>query len=79
MNTIRLINCEEALRRLFDYLDHELDETQRAEMEQHLKICRGCYSRAEFEKRLKGRLAAVGAERPPVDFEHRIRKLIGNF
>lgn len=79
MNTIRLINCEEALRRLFDYLDHELDETRRAEMEQHLKICRGCYSRAEFEKLLKLKLAGVGAERPPVEFESRIRKLIGNF
>ncbi len=79
MNAIRLINCEEALHRLFDYLDHELDETRRAEMEQHLKICRGCYSRAEFEKRLKGRLAAVGAAPPSTDFESRIRKLIGNF
>lgn len=78
MSNIQAIGCEEALRRLFDYLDHELDESRRAEMEQHLKVCRGCYSRVEFEKRLKGRLATVGAEAPPSDFERRIRKLLGN-
>lgn len=79
MKHIRLINCQEALQRLFDYLDHELDAARREEMEQHLKICRACYSRAEFEKRLKLKLAGAGAERPPVEFEHRIRKLLGNF
>lgn len=79
MNDIKLIGCEESLRRLFDYLDHELDGPRHAEMEQHLKICRSCYSRAEFEKRLKARLSGVGAEKPAVEFEHRIRKLLGNF
>jgi anti-sigma factor RsiW len=79
MNPIRFINCQEALQRLFDYLDHELDEARREEMEQHLKICRSCYSRSEFEKRLKLRLAGVGAEKPAAEFEQRIRRLIGNF
>ena len=79
MSDIQAIGCEQALRRLFDYLDHELDESRRAEMEQHLKVCRGCYSRVEFEKHLKHRLAAVGAEAPSSDFERRIRKLLGNF
>ena len=79
MSNIQAIGCEEALRRLFDYLDHELDESRRAEMEQHLKVCRGCYSRVEFEKRLKHRLPPAGAEAPSSDFERRIRKLLGNF
>ncbi len=79
MNDIKLINCEEALTRLFDYLDHELDGPRHAEMEQHLKICRGCYSRAEFEKRLKTKLTGVGTEKPSGEFEVRIRKLLGNF
>ncbi|OGI49087.1 MAG: hypothetical protein A2151_00080 [Candidatus Muproteobacteria bacterium RBG_16_65_34] len=79
MNKIRLIGCEEALNRLFDYLDHELDETRRTEVEQHLKICRSCYSRAEFEKRLKGRLTAVGTEPPSDEFGRRIRALLGGF
>lgn len=79
MNKIRLIGCEEALNRLFEYLDHELDETRRTEMERHLKICRSCYSRAEFEKRLKGRLTVVGAEPLSDEFARRIRALLGGF
>ena len=79
MNDIKLINCEEALARLFDYLDHELDDHRHTEMEQHLKICRSCYSRAEFEKRLKAKLSGVAAEKPTEEFEYRIRKLLGNF
>ncbi len=79
MNDIKLINCEDALARLFDYLDHELDGHRQAEMEQHLKICRSCYSRADFETRLKTKLSGVGVERPPAELDSRIRKLLGNF
>lgn len=79
MNEISLINCEEALRRLFDYLDRELDETRCREMEQHLKISRACYSRAEFEKRLKERLPALGSEQAPASFRRRIRQLVADF
>jgi anti-sigma factor RsiW len=74
-----LTSTARGAQRLFDYLDHELDEARREEMEQHLKICRSCYSRTEFEKRLKLRLAGVGAEKPAAEFEQRIRRLIGNF
>ena len=79
MNDIKLINCEEALARLFDYLNHELDDHRHTEMEQHLKICRSCYSRAEFEKRLKAKLSGVAIEKTTEEFEHRIRTLLGNF
>ena len=79
MTNIRLIKCEEALARLLDYLDRELDPHRHTEMEQHLKVCRACYSRAEFEKRLKTRLAEVGTEKPLEEFESRIRTLLGTF
>lgn len=77
--SIKDIGCEEALRRLFDYLDRELDATHHAEMEQHLRTCRACFSRAEFERRLKRKLAESGTETPSSDFEQRIRKLLWNF
>jgi hypothetical protein len=48
-------------------------------MEQHLHTCRACYSRAEFEKRLKGKLGAVGKEPTPPEFEHRIKNLLRRF
>lgn len=77
--SIKEIGCEEALRRLFGYLDRELDAAHHAEMERHLHTCRACFSRAEFERRLKRKLAEAGTETPPPDFERRIRKLFGNF
>lgn len=53
------IDCEQALRHLFDFLDHELAPHERQAMQRHLSVCRGCYSRMEFERRLKDRLCAT--------------------
>ncbi len=79
MSDIKEIGCEEALRNLFEYLDHELDGARHAEMEQHLHTCRACYSRAEFERHLKGKLGAVGKEPAPPEFELRIKNLLRRF
>lgn len=73
------IGCEEALRRLFEYLDRELDGARHAEMERHLKTCRSCYSRAEFEKRLKSKLGTLGASPLPPEFAQRISGLLRRF
>ena len=79
MSDIKEIGCEEALRRLFEYLDRELEGARHAEMEQHLHTCRACYSRAEFEKRLKGRLGALGEEPAPPEFAQHIKTLLRRF
>lgn len=79
MSDIKLIGCEDALRRLFEYLDRELDGVRHAEMEQHLHTCRACYSRAEFEKHLKTRLGALGEVSAPPEFTHRIKNLLHRF
>ena len=39
------LTCEEALRRLDDYLDSELDERQMAMVRRHLKECDMCCGR----------------------------------
>jgi anti-sigma factor (TIGR02949 family) len=73
------IDCEAALRRLFDFLDHELDEGERDAMQRHLATCRSCYSRASFEQRLKGKLRELEREEPAVDAEERIKRLLQSF
>jgi anti-sigma factor (TIGR02949 family) len=79
MNEVRGIDCEEALRRLFEYLDAELlDESQR-EMEQHLERCRSCFSRVEFEKELKAYTAELRSAPVPPELELRIRKVLDSF
>ena len=79
MSDIKEIGCEQALRHLFEYLDRELDGARHAEVEQHLHTCRACYSRAEFEKRLKGKLGALGEEQAPPEFAQRIKGLLYRF
>jgi anti-sigma factor (TIGR02949 family) len=79
MNEVRVIDCEEALRRLFEYLDAELHGDSHREMEQHLERCRSCFSRVEFEKRLKAYTAELGREAVPPELELRIRKVLDSF
>jgi anti-sigma factor (TIGR02949 family) len=79
MNEKRPIDCDEALHRLLDFLDAELPGDSLQELEQHLERCRSCFSRFEFEKRLKAHIAALGSEPVPVELHHRILKVLDNF
>lgn len=75
----RGIDCEEAIRRLAEYLDGELAGREASEVERHLETCRSCWSRAEFERRLRDRLADLRREQVDPDFEGRIRSLLRRF
>lgn len=79
MKKVRTIGCEEALRHLLTYLDRELGEIQSRRVAQHLAICRSCFSRGEFEKRLKEQLREVGAGPVDPSFRARIKALIQDF
>jgi anti-sigma factor (TIGR02949 family) len=79
MTEVRPIDCEEALRRLFEYLDAELPGESHREMEQHLEQCRSCFSRVEFEKRLQAFTTDLGREPVPPELEARIRKVLDTF
>lgn len=71
--------CERALKRLMEYIDGELPDSEHDSVEQHLRTCRGCCSRMEFESRLKHRLSALPAEDAPSKARDRIRDLIKGF
>jgi anti-sigma factor (TIGR02949 family) len=79
MTEARAIDCEEALRRLFEYLDAELHAEPLREMEQHLERCRSCFSRVEFEKRLKAHTAELHHEPVSAELDQRIRTLLDTF
>jgi anti-sigma factor (TIGR02949 family) len=73
------INCEEALRLLATYLDGELGGAEREHVARHLKTCRSCFSRAEFERRLKAEFNQLRREEVTPAFEERVRRLITEF
>ena len=72
------MQCDDALRLLAQYLDRELSDGEHAEVERHLRTCRSCFSRAEFEQRLKGELAALSAAAVSSALQDRIRVLLDN-
>ena len=73
------IGCEEALKRLAEFIDCELSDSDHDNVERHLRTCRSCYSRMEFESRLKQRLSALSGDDAPTKSRDRIRKLIKGF
>jgi len=79
MDNLDLMTCEEALRSLAAYLDDELAGDVRQSVQRHLEFCRSCYSRAEFERRLKFELRKLGKDEVPVGFEQRVRHLLQSF
>jgi anti-sigma factor (TIGR02949 family) len=73
------IDCEQALRRLLEYVDRELGEDARASMDRHLRTCRRCFSRVEFERQLKARIHDSSLDSAPSGARDRIRALIKGF
>lgn len=79
MNERDRIRCEEVIAHLLTYLDGEIDAEKRAQIDRHLAECRACFSRAEFEKALRERLAQLGDAKAPSSLQRRIKTLIETF
>lgn len=77
MTELLTIGCDEALRLLAEYIAHELEDGEAGDVATHLERCRSCYSRAEFERRLRTQLGTVGTAPVPPTLERRIRLLLG--
>lgn len=73
------LSCEQVLEHLLAHLDQELNAETSAEIDRHLAECRGCFSRAEFERRLKSRVAQTGTASAPESLRARIKGLIERF
>jgi anti-sigma factor (TIGR02949 family) len=55
MTRLNRYTCEEAFRRLDDYLDRELSPEEMALVREHLEVCAGCAREFNFERSiLKG-------------------------
>jgi anti-sigma factor (TIGR02949 family) len=79
MNRDDRIRCEEVLRNLLTYLDRELEPDTSARIAHHLELCRGCFSRAEFERKLKAHLRSCRASPAPATLRTRLKQLLEGF
>lgn len=77
--TRKPIDCEQALRQVFDYIDHELHAHDHDAMQAHLETCRSCFSRVEFERRLKGKLTDLGEDEPSATLSDRVKSMLKTF
>lgn len=73
------LTCEEVIEQLFTFLDEELDAERSAEIDKHLERCRDCYTRAQFERRLREKVGDAGVEKAPDRLRARIKGLLDRF
>jgi predicted anti-sigma-YlaC factor YlaD len=73
------LDCAAALRLLAAYVDGELAQLDERSVQEHLQRCHSCYSRADFERGLKARLAELSHSKVKPALESRIRTLLSDY
>lgn len=73
------MKCEDVLRELLAYLDREVDAMTAAAIDRHLEDCRACFSRAQFERKLKAHLRAAAEKRAPERLRARVKDILDKF
>jgi anti-sigma factor (TIGR02949 family) len=69
--------CEEAVKRLNDFLSRELAPDEEVQVQKHLQECNGCFEKFRFEETLLRRLRdAVGHVQAPDGLRQRILGLL---
>jgi len=68
-----LITCEAALRFMHEFIDGELEDVSRAEVEAHFKVCKLCYPHLRLERSYREALhRACCQEKAPPDLRQRV-------
>lgn len=71
-----MIDCTSAVRRLWDFIELELPDPEREEMEEHLAFCRRCCGEVEFAEELRTFLRDSAQPSLPPDAETRLTTFI---
>ena len=61
------LTCREFVEILTEYLDGGLEPAERADVERHLVICRGCSNYTEQMRSTIGLLSRLASDPPPGD------------
>lgn len=71
-----MIDCREAVRRMWAYLDHALERGPSEEFETHLEACQRCCGELEFSRHLKEVVASTSSETLPDALRRRLDLLL---
>jgi hypothetical protein len=72
------IPCSEAVRQLWDYLDHAVSPEDQERVEQHLSFCRTCCGELEFAEQLRGSLVSPEAGELPEHVWTRLERFVAD-
>jgi len=71
-----MIDCHEAMRQLWEYLDDTIGSTDRSLIDEHLARCRRCCGELEFAVELRRLLASSCSEDLPEEVRHRLNQTL---
>lgn len=66
------MDCAEAVRQLWDFLEQEVEPQDAERIEDHLEVCRRCCGELEFAKELRSFLTDHASADLPADVEQRL-------
>jgi anti-sigma factor (TIGR02949 family) len=72
----KLIDCREAVARMWAYLSRGLESGQVDELERHLGVCERCCGELEFSRQLRQRVIDAGTSQMPAPVRDRIVEII---
>jgi len=71
--------CQDAVRRLTEYLSHELRPDEETQVQRHLAQCKGCFTKFHFEETLLRTIRErVDQVRAPISLRERILGLLSH-
>ncbi|MGH2454681.1 MAG: anti-sigma factor [Candidatus Limnocylindria bacterium] len=71
-----MIDCREAVARMWAYLSQGLGRPDVEELEEHLGVCQRCCGELEFSRQLQEKIAGAGAGPISPDLGARIETLL---
>ena len=74
--TTAAIPCSEAVRQLWDYLDHAIGPEDQEKVEHHLSVCRRCCGELEFAKEIRRFLASGSSDEVPTHVKERLEGFV---
>ncbi len=72
------LSCQEALQRIYEYLDGELPPRVTDEVRRHIEICEGCYPEVKLTSELREALQRAARGQPccPDDLRDRVAAML---
>ncbi len=71
-----MINCAEAVKELWEFLDQSLAPEDQAEVDEHLAFCRRCCGELQFARELRAFLATQASHELPTEVRGRLTQFI---